>query len=131
MKIAIVTDDGKTVSAHFGRASHYMVVTIEQGKIVSREMRNKLSHNHFAGESHVHEPGQSHGFDQASQDLHAQMADSIHDCEAMLCQGMGRGAYESLRSLNIRPILTNIAEVDKAANAYMDGSMIDHTERLH
>ncbi|MCL4530483.1 MAG: NifB/NifX family molybdenum-iron cluster-binding protein [Chloroflexi bacterium] len=131
MKIAIATDDGATISAHFGRASHYLVVTIEQGKIVSREMRDKLSHNHFAGESHVHESGQPHGFDAASRDRHTQMTASIRDCEAMLCRGMGMGAYESLRSLNIRPILTDIAEADKAVTAYMNGSIIDHTERLH
>ena len=131
MKIAIATDDGKTISAHYGRASHYLVVTIEQGKIVSREMRNKFSHNHFAGETHVHEAGQPHGFDLASQDRHAQMTQPIRDCEAMLCRGMGEGAYESLRSVNIRPILTDIAEADKAVAAYMDGSIVDHTERLH
>jgi predicted Fe-Mo cluster-binding NifX family protein len=33
MKIAAITDDGRTISQHFGRASHYMVVTIEDGKI--------------------------------------------------------------------------------------------------
>ncbi len=131
MKIAIATDDGATISAHFGRASHYLVVTIEQGKIVSREMRDKLSHNHFAGEHDVHEPGQPHGFDPASQDRHTQMTAPIRDCEAMLCRGMGTGAYESLRSANIRPILTDIADVDKAVAAYMDGSIVDHTERLH
>jgi len=131
MKLAIATDDGKSISAHFGRASHYLVITIEQGKIVGREMRDKLGHNHFAGEEHAHQPGQPHGFDAASQDRHSQMAAAIRDCEAMVCQGMGMGAYESLRSLNIRPILTDIADVDKAVIAYMDGSITDHTERLH
>jgi predicted Fe-Mo cluster-binding NifX family protein len=131
MKIAIATDDGKSISAHFGRASHYLVVTIEQGKIINREMREKFSHVHFAGETHVHEPGQPHGFDPTSQDRHSQMAESIGDCEAMLCRGMGMGAYDSLRSLNIRAILTDIAEIDKAVTAYMDGSIVDHTERLH
>ena len=131
MKIAVATDDGKTISAHFGRASHYLVVTIEQGKIVSRELRDKFSHPHFAGDAHVHESGQPHGFDPASQDRHTQMTQSTHDCEAMLCRGMGMGAYESLRSLNIRPILTDFAEVDIAITAYVNGSIVDHTERLH
>ena len=131
MKIAVATDDGKTISAHFGRASHYLVVTIEQGKIVSREMRDKFSHTHFADEAHVHEAGQPHGFDPTSQDRHTQMTQPIRDCEAMLCRGMGMGAYESLRSLNIRPILTDFAEVDIAITAYVNGSIVDHTERLH
>ena len=29
MKIAIITDDGKTISQHFGRANYYAVVTID------------------------------------------------------------------------------------------------------
>ena len=36
MKIAAVTDDGKTISAHFGRARYYVVVTVEDGKVTER-----------------------------------------------------------------------------------------------
>jgi Uncharacterized conserved protein len=131
MKIAFATDDGKTISTHFGRASHYLVVTIEDGKDIRHEMRDKLSHQHFANEAHTHEVGQPHGFDPASQDRHVRMAEAIRDCEAMLCRGMGRGVYESMRSLNIRPILTDIADIEEAVKAYVDGSVTDHTELLH
>ena len=37
MKIAAISDDGKTISQHFGRASFYAVVTVEEDKIVSTE----------------------------------------------------------------------------------------------
>ncbi|MBI3739998.1 MAG: dinitrogenase iron-molybdenum cofactor biosynthesis protein [Chloroflexi bacterium] len=132
MKIAFATDDGKTISAHFGRASHYMVVTIEQGQPVQREMRDKLSHTHFENEPHgTHEPGQPHGFDPASQDRHVRMVEAIRDCEAMLCQGMGLGAYESLRTANIRPIVTDISDIEQAVTAFIKGDIVDHTEKLH
>ena len=42
MKNAIITDNGKTISQHFGRASHYMVVTLDEGKIIDRHMRDKI-----------------------------------------------------------------------------------------
>ena len=48
MKIAVITDDGKTISQHFGRALHYQVLTIEEGKVVDREMRDKLGHSQFS-----------------------------------------------------------------------------------
>ena len=131
MKIAFATDDGKIISAHFGRASHYMVVTVENGKAIQHEMRDKLSHQHFANEPHTHDANQPHGMDPASQDHHVQMADAIRDCEAMLCRGMGNGVYTSMRSLNIRPILTDITDIEEAVKAYVDGSITDHTERLH
>jgi len=132
MKIAFATDDGKTISAHFGRASHYLVVTIEHGQVVQREMRDKLGHNQVINEPHeTHETNQPHGFDQASQDRHKRMTEAIRDCEAMFCMGMGRGAYESLRTANIRPIVTDILEIDQAVTAFIKGNIIDHTEKLH
>jgi predicted Fe-Mo cluster-binding NifX family protein len=33
MKIAVVTDDHLTISAHFGRAVFYEVFTISEGKV--------------------------------------------------------------------------------------------------
>jgi predicted Fe-Mo cluster-binding NifX family protein len=131
MKLAFAADDGRTVSTHFGDARHYSVVTIEQGKIVRRDMRDKLGHNHFAGEEHAHEPGHPHSFDPAKQGRHMQMVESIRDCEAMLYRDMGMGAYESLRYLNIHPNLTKIADVDKAVAAHINGNLTDHAKRLH
>ena len=37
MKIAVVTDDHRTISAHFGRAIYYEVFTISDGKMTGRE----------------------------------------------------------------------------------------------
>jgi predicted Fe-Mo cluster-binding NifX family protein len=131
MKIAVITDDGKTISQHFGRAPYYMVMTIEAGKILNREMREKLGHNQFSGigtEEHHHE---QHGMDPASHDKHAQMAGSISDCEVLICGGMGRGAYESMRLLKIKPVVTEISDIEEAVQAYMDGKLVDHTEMLH
>ena len=79
MKIAAVTHDGSTISAHFGRASHYAVLTVEDGKIVERELRDKLGHSHFVGSEERHEPGQPHGFGPESQDRHTRMIAAIQD----------------------------------------------------
>ena len=135
MKIAIVSDDGTTISQHFGRAPFYVVIAVENGAIVSREKRDKLGHAHFSGEAHFHEThgpdSKGHGFDAESQSRHQRMASPISDCEVLLARGMGAGAYESLRSLNIIPRITDIADIDDAVRAYLNGSLIDHKERLH
>ena len=44
MKIAVVTDDEKTISAHFGRAQYYVVFTIENGMVTRQETRPRDSH---------------------------------------------------------------------------------------
>jgi predicted Fe-Mo cluster-binding NifX family protein len=131
MKIALITDDGKTISQHFGRAPYYMVLTIEDGKIGARELRSKLGHNQFSGGEHEEHHGQGHGMDVASHNRHAGMAEAIADCEVIICGGMGMGAYESMRQLNIRPVVTDLQDIDAAAQAFIDGKLVDHNERLH
>ena len=133
MKIAAITDDGKTISQHFGRAFHYMVVNVENGEIMDREMRDKIGHAQFAEAGHEHhdEPGGQHGYGPAADNRHGRMAESIADCEAILCRGMGRGAYESMKARNIRPVVTDIAGIDEAVLAYAKGQIVDHIEKLH
>ena len=46
MKIAVITDDEKTISQHFGRAPYYMVFTIEDGHII-RPVSVRLSVRFF------------------------------------------------------------------------------------
>lgn len=132
MKIAAITDDGQTISQHFGRAAYYLVATVENGQIVNRELRDKLGHAHFMNQPHADEqPGQLHGMDAISHNKHLQMAESIADCEALLCRGMGMGAYESMKALGIRPVVTDIAAIDEAVMAYVGGNIVDQVERLH
>jgi predicted Fe-Mo cluster-binding NifX family protein len=132
MKIAAITDDGKTISLHFGRAQHYLVATVENGQIVHREMRDKMGHIHFHTEEHEHEEnGERHGFGPAADNRHGRMAESIVDCEALLCRGMGMGAYENMKSRNIRPVVTDIDSIDEAILAYANGQIVDHVEKLH
>ena len=132
MKIAVITDDGKTISKHFGRAQYYLVASVENGQIVSREMRNKINHAQLQAQGHDHdEAGQKHGFGAAADHRHDRMAQSIADCEAVLCGGMGMGAYESMLSRNLRPVVTDINGIDEAILAYASGQIVDHIEKLH
>ncbi len=131
MKIAIVSEDEVTISQHFGRAPFYVVVTIENGKIVNRERRDKLGHAQFQSEPH-HEvsDARGHGFGAESQSRHARMAAAIADCQVLLARGMGAGAYESMKEAGIQPIVTDISVIDDAVRAYLEGRLVDHTERL-
>ena len=132
MKIAAITEDGKNISQHFGRAPFYLVLTIEDGKVVNREMREKMGHTHYSSKSHGDDSGSAgHGTDAESHNKHVSMADVISDCEVLLCGGMGMGAYESMRQLKIKPVVTDMRDIDLAVQAYLDGKLADHTELLH
>lgn len=140
MKIAFVTDDGVTISQHFGRAQYYEVLTVEGNKVVSREHRPKMGHAQFAGSDHDHEhhdehqaagADQRHGYGADAQDRHARMATAIADCQFLVVGGMGAGAYESMKSAGIQPLVTDKQIIDDALKAHLDGTLKDHTEYLH
>ena len=130
MKIAAVTEDGVTISQHFGRAPYYVVLTVEDGQVIGREQREKVAHGRGA-DGHVHVEGQAHGFDAASQDTHDRMAAPIADCQVLLARGMGAGAHASLQQAGIRSVITTIANIDEAALQAANGTIVDHQERLH
>ena len=134
-KIAAVTDDGKTISPHFGRATRYAVVTVEDGHVIAREFREKVGHHDFQRqgshdhEHHDHEQGQ--GSRKYAGEKHRIMFESIPDCEILLARGMGRGAYQGAIERGIGPILTDIADIDAAVQSVIDGSIENNPKRLH
>jgi len=135
IKIAAVTDDGHKISAHFGRASQYVVMTVDGDLITKREVRDKVGHKDFQQEGvyrHEHHNNpQGRGYGRHSAEKHQRMFESIKDCQVVLARGMGQGAYKGLQEMGIRPILTEISEIDIAVQAVMDDSIEDRPERLH
>jgi len=131
MKIAAISEDGSTLSQHFGRAPYYVVLSVEGGKIVGRETRPKAGHHTFAATERAPAPGERHGYDAHSQAKHASMAQSIADCQVLLAGGMGWGAYESLKSRNIEPIVTDVEGIEEAVKLYLEGKLPNLMERLH
>jgi predicted Fe-Mo cluster-binding NifX family protein len=135
VKIAVVTDDQTTISQHFGRASFYLVLTVENGQIVQQELRPKLGHEQFRHEVHYHDDEHhhehGHGYGQHSQDKHSSMMANLGDCQVLLCGGMGMGAYDSLQRMGITPVLTDIVAIETAVRSYVHGKLIDQPQRLH
>jgi predicted Fe-Mo cluster-binding NifX family protein len=132
MKIAAITEDRATISQHFGRAPLYAVATVENGKIVKKEIRDKAGHHTFnAGEHADTAPGERHGYDAGAQSRHATMAQTIDDCQVLIAGGMGWGAYESFKNRNIETIVTDVESIDEAIKLYIQGKLPNLMERLH
>lgn len=132
MKIAAITDDGQAISQHFGRARSFLVVTVEDGKIVGQELRDKAGHHTFApheGTGHSH--AGPHGFDPASRGRHAQMLAAIADCQVVLAGGMGQGMYQNLQQTGIRPVLTEVEDIQEAIRAFIEGRLVERPECVH
>ncbi len=132
MKIAVITDDGKTISQHFGRALYYLVVTVEDGKLLSQERRDKAGHHTFASQEATEQhPSGPHGFDPASRSRHGQMLASIQDCQVLLARGMGLGAQRSLEEAGIRPVLTDVENIQEAIQAFLEGRLAERPDLAH
>jgi len=134
MKIAAITEDGITVSQHFGRASLYVVATVENGEVINKETRDKAGHHTFTTNQSQHPetaPGERHGYDAGAQSRHATMAETISDCQVLLAGGMGWGAYEGMKSYNIEPVVTDIKNIDEAVKLYLEDKLPNLMERLH
>ncbi len=133
MKIAVVTEDGQSICRHFGRAPYYMVADVQDGKIVTWETRNKAGHHGMGGGCHedaaCHDG--KHGMDAESQNKHAGMLANILDSQVLIAGGMGYGAYESLKSAGIEPIITDSELIEEAVDLYLAGSLVNLVDQLH
>lgn len=129
MKIAVVTEDGAVVSAHFGRAAQLAVFTVEDGQVVNREVREKPHH----GAEHDHDHHQHNG-DQHHHHgggLFQQILPVLQDCQVVISRGMGQPAFARLQQAGIEPILTDIREVETAVKAYLAGTITNNLGRVH
>jgi len=129
MKIAVATEDGKVISAHFGRSLFFAIYEIDDGKIVNKEMRRNTFTGHFRGGEH-HGDDQ-HGHRKGDEHAHQTVADGLKDCKAVISHGMGRRAWEDLRSRGIEMIVTEETEVERGLNLYLAGELKDRPEKLH
>ncbi len=131
MRIAAVSDDGVTISQHFGRATQYVVVSVEDGKVTGKETRSKTGHHSFAAHHEDTPPGERHGYDAGAQTRHASMMETISDCQVLIAGGMGWGAQEALKNRGIEVVTTDLSNIDEAVKLYLQGKLANRIERLH
>ena len=46
-------------------------------------------------------------------------------------QSAAAPAYQGLERAGIQPFLTELSDIDEAAQQYIEGTLVNHTERLH
>jgi len=132
-KIAIATENGKTVSQHFGKAPQYLVAMIEGETITSTELRDKVSHQHSHGHGQPLEHDHSKILESGNtaKDIHLSMSDAIKDCEVVVAGGMGWGARNHMQNQGIQVIMTDIKDIDMVIKNWIKGILIDQTNLNH
>lgn len=118
-RIALVSDDQKTISAHFGMAGWYVVYEAEDGQLLKPETRAKPHHAQHPDHEHGHG---AHG--------HEDMFAPIADCQVLICGGMGSPAYQKAQSAGLQVILAG-GEISAAAQAWLTGKINSDPRRVH
>lgn len=139
IKIAIASNDGKSVSGHFGPTKSYLVVTIQDNEIINQEIREKFSHHkgshdegeHHHNHDHEHQNGNHEHGNRHDKKHHNRMIENILDCQYMLVKSMGNPVHDALTEAGIKPILTNIKNIEEAVKALLDGTIDNNTHLLH
>lgn len=121
MKIAIPTDDGTTISAHFGKATHYLVVTLVEGRETARELRQRTG----GGQIHLHEPGHEH------QLSHDGKFGLVQDCDMLIGGGMGHPAMERLQGMGLQVVLSDHKQIDSLLAEAAQGIFTHNPKRAH
>ncbi len=117
MKIAFASDDGKTISAHFGHAQCFVVVTVKDGEILGKEERKvsekpeRSAAGHKEGACYCHASGGN-----------TARLNLLDGCQAVMCLGMGPRAADYLRFAGIRPVvLAEPMPIEQAALQFASG----------
>jgi predicted Fe-Mo cluster-binding NifX family protein len=141
MKIAVLTDDEKTISAHFGRAKTCLVFETDGEQIVSREARAMPAHGHHDHGHHHHDHSHDHiQIQEHKHDDHShhgghgrfgQKFAAMQDCQVVLTRGMGYPAYDKLTQAGLRAITTDIKDVETAVTAVINNTIVDNPKRRH
>lgn len=120
MKIAVASDDGLSISAHFGRSAGFVIFEAENGEIVKSDFRpNSSAHHHSSGCDHE----QGHGHEQSFHS-HDGFLNTLAGCDVVICRGMGRRAIVDLKESGIvAAITTEAVDVTTAAKLYAQGKL--------
>jgi predicted Fe-Mo cluster-binding NifX family protein len=111
MRIAVASDDGITISEHFGRSEGFIIFDVTDNLATRVEKRTNTNHHeHAQGDCEHHNHEESHH-------SHESFLTALHDCQAVICRGMGRRAVMDLASKGIKPVITSqdVNAMDAAA----------------
>jgi len=124
MRIAVATDDQQTITGHVGRCLAFAIYDINGETIKRKEVRENTFTHHRMEKSqnheHHHGEGQHHG--------HENLIEGLKDCSVLLFSGGGWRLIEDLEKHNIKPFLTEEADIEIAVRKFAKGELAENKE---
>jgi predicted Fe-Mo cluster-binding NifX family protein len=108
--LAIGTTDGVSVCDHLARSAAFLVFELERGEVKGCSERSR----------------QADGCGN-----HRSFTDLLEGCQAVICGGIGQGAFDALTRFGVQPIvISQPMSVDDALRQYLAGSLRVSAERV-
>lgn len=108
--LAIATSDGRSVCDHLARCAGVIVFNIEDGVIVGKAVRSRV----ITACGH-----------------HSSFMELLAGCQAVICGGIGQGAFDALTGQGIEPVvLAAPLSIDEAAAGYLAQSLATTDARV-
>ncbi|MGD8717628.1 MAG: NifB/NifX family molybdenum-iron cluster-binding protein [Candidatus Zixiibacteriota bacterium] len=117
MRIAMPTDDRKTLAGHFGRAAEFAIYEADKGE--ARLVEYRPNHHVHAG----HGEGQGAGAGQGAGGRGSGFEEGLAGVEVLICRGMGRRAQEVCASMGIRVMYAQDDGLDDVASRFARGEL--------
>ena len=104
MKIAVTSQNRKTITGHAGSCRKFLVFTVEDNKITNKELHELPKEQAFrASPSHMPHP--------------------LDNIDVFMTSGMGQGLIMRLANKGIQCVITREEDPDKAVTLYLCGSI--------
>jgi predicted Fe-Mo cluster-binding NifX family protein len=117
-KVAIASEDGKSIANHLGAAPLFVVYRVNKGKVIEKELRkNRWMHS-------VSQEDPLAGCWELIKEL-------LPDVKVVISRGMGENAYVGLLRRDVLPINTDEIDTEDAIRAYLEDSLDDNPQLIH
>jgi len=110
MKIAVTSQNRKSITEHAGRCRKFQLFEIEEGRIISKELVELAKEQSF----HESSPHEAHPLDVV---------------DVLISGGMGNGMIRRLGNKGITGVITTQSDPETAVKLYLDGKL--HSEEPH
>jgi hypothetical protein len=121
LKVAVATDDGRTVSQDLASARFLMILTLDRAGCSGREVRLKPRRL----ESKWEPPRK-----EAPKGMVREITALLKDCHMLVAGGMEARERQEIVAAGKKTVVTDLVFMDDVVAALEEGTLDDHSERL-
>jgi len=132
-RIAIASNDGKSVVGQFGYTQFFKVISIDDGKVVDEELR-EIDLNYDGSDIEENKKNVVSGLSlnvvYGSNYKYQRHLNHLKDCDVVISRKFCGNGILSVERTNKVPILTRNNNFEKCVKEFIDGNLVHHTDRV-